>query len=67
MWSDFQYVLETEMNFLTDWIWGVRKRKESKMTAARVNLEGNMRCSLVQYVEAETSVRYTRRCPPAYF
>lgn len=43
MWSDFQNVLETEMDFLTDWVWGVRKKKESKMTASRVDLEGNMR------------------------
>ena len=55
------------MDFLTDWAWGVRKRKESKMTASRVDLEGNMRCSLAQYVKAETSIRYTSRCPPAYF
>jgi len=67
VWPDFQYVLETEMDFLTDWTWGVRKRKESKMTASRVDLEGNMRCSLAQYVKAETSIRYTSRCPPAYF
>lgn len=59
-WSDLRCVLKTELDFLTDWIWGRRERKKSTMIAGRVDLEGKIGCSLVQF---EMPVRDTSRCP----
>lgn len=41
----FIYILDAELDFLTDWIWGHRK-KESKTPAGRVDFKGRMGSSV---------------------
>lgn len=46
---DFRYVLDTELDLLIDWIWGMIERQESKMNAGRIDFEGKTGCSVVQF------------------